>query len=105
MAIEAPRYPGAKPSRQKQDHCRKQSDDHRSRRQFFQDSLLRQVDLTHLVRMFLSRNSVVDVAMFLMRMFRRGRLMIVSMRVQPRALDKHQGDSQVGYPEDFRERG
>ena len=55
--------------------------------------------------MFLSRNSVVDVAMFLMRMFRRGRLMIVSMRVQPRALDKHQGDSQVGYPEDFRERG
>ena len=55
--------------------------------------------------MFLSRNSVVDVAMFLMRMFRRGRLMIVSMHVQPRALDKHQGDSQVGYPEDFRERG
>lgn len=55
--------------------------------------------------MLLTRSTLVDVPMFLMCMFRRGRLMIVSMRVQPRALDKHQGDSQVGYPEDFRERG
>ena len=55
--------------------------------------------------MFLARNTVVDVALFLMHMFRRGRLMIISMHMQSRALDEDQGDSQIRYPENFLERG
>ncbi|MBE95574.1 MAG: hypothetical protein CMG89_11280 [Marinobacter sp.] len=65
---------------------------------------MRQVDVTHFVRMFLARNTVVDVALFLMHMFRRGRLMIISMHMQSRALDEDQGGSQIRYPENFLER-
>ncbi len=54
--------------------------------------------------MFLARNTVVDVALFLMHMFRRGRLMIISMHMQSRALDEDQGGSQIRYPENFLER-
>ncbi|AKV98043.1 hypothetical protein ACP86_18875 [Marinobacter sp. CP1] len=66
---------------------------------------MRQVDVTHFVRMFLARSTVVDVALILMHMFRRGRLMIVGMHMQSRALDEDQGDSQIRYPENFLERG
>ncbi len=55
--------------------------------------------------MFLARSTVVDVALILMHMFRRGRLMIVGMHMQSRALDEDQGDSQIRYPENFLERG
>lgn len=105
MAIGTPRYLRNKASRQKQNHRRKQGDDQRSKGQFFQEPLLRQIDLTHFVRMPLLRGTVVDVGLLLVRMIRRRRIVVIGMHVQPHTLDEHQGDSQVGYPDDFLERG
>lgn len=101
MAIGTPRYLGTKAPRQKQNHCRKQDDDQRSKGQFFQEPLLRQVDLTHFVRMPLLRGIVVDVGLLLVRMIRRRWIVVIGMHMQPHTLDEHQGNSQVGYPDDF----
>jgi len=105
MAIGTPRYLGTKASRQKQNHCRKQGDDQRSKGQFLQEPLLRQIDLPYFVRMPLLRGIVVDVGLLLVRMIRCHRIVVIGMHVQSHTLDEHQGDSQVGHPDDFLERG
>lgn len=61
------------------------------------------IDLSDLVRVMLPRANRVEVRLFLMGMIRSGRIVVISMHVQSHSLDEHQGDSQVGYPEDFLE--
>lgn len=51
------------------------------------------------------QGTVVDVGLLLVCMVRRQRIVVIGMHVQSHTLDEHQGESQVGYPDDFLERG
>ena len=84
-------------------HCRKQGDDQRSKGQFFQQPLLRQIDLSPLVRVSLIRSIVVEVYLLLMRMIRCRWIVIIDVHMQWCTLDKNDGRSQIDYPENFRE--
>ncbi len=61
--------------------------------------MLRQIDFCHLARVFCPQGFKVEVYLLLMAMIRHEWIMTIDMHMQPHALDKHQGDGQVEYPE------